>query len=204
MSTIRITTTEQRWNSIRGAVFHLNFELTPISKHTSKSMYNGSWLVSGEAKDMCFNHSQTQMVDIDQKVTGCTRWKKGETPVCVQTAEKVTESHRYALCPGHGRLNTDHFLNKHTGCLHEISGGVLYLLVGPVLWLEIAARLFKPQVKVGKSVEKVHPPWRRVAHHRRHGEQMSKDSTHHQQGCFKLSTKESLLQTHRPHHEWKR
>lgn len=61
-STKRTTTTKQRCNSIRGAVIHLNFELILISEHTSKSIYEGSWLASGEAQDMCVNHSHTQMV----------------------------------------------------------------------------------------------------------------------------------------------
>lgn len=51
-------------------------------------------------------------------------------------------------------------------------------MVSPVLWLEITAGLFKPQVKVGESVEKVYPPWRRVADHRGHGEDMEMGSTH--------------------------
>lgn len=79
----------------------------------------------------------------------------------------MTESHMFSV--------PDVF-NKHTGWVNIEAefGEAFYLLVSPVLRLEIAARLFKPQVEVGKSVEKVDPPRWRVAHHRRHGEQMSR------------------------------
>lgn len=76
---------------------------------------------------------------------------------------------------------------------------VFYLLVGPVLWLEVAARLLESQVEVGKSVEKVHPPRRRVAHHRRHGEQRSKDSTH-----WKTVEGKPSSETLKYFHGWKR
>lgn len=45
-----------------------------------------------------------------------------------------------------------------------------YLLISPILWLEITAGLLKSEVEVGESVEQVHPPWWRVANHRCHGE----------------------------------
>lgn len=52
-----------------------------------------------------------------------------------------------------------------------------YLLVRPVFWSEVTARLLEPQVEMWKFVQQVHPPWWSVANHRCHGEQMSIRST---------------------------
>lgn len=52
-----------------------------------------------------------------------------------------------------------------------------YLLISPVLWLEITARLFKLQVEMRKPVEEVHPPRRRVADHSCHVEETSTGSS---------------------------
>lgn len=100
-----------------------------------------------------------EQVDTRRKQHVCSKCRVGDRAAC-------------ALRPEHGRRNTDHFLNKHTGGSHqsERSGRYFYLLVRPVPWLEVAAGLFKPQVEVGESVEKVDPPRRRVADHRRHGQ----------------------------------
>lgn len=46
----------------------------------------------------------------------------------------------------------------------------IYLLICPVAWLEITARLLEHEVEMRESVQDVHPPGRRVAHHGCHGE----------------------------------
>lgn len=65
------------------------------------------------------------------------------------------------------------FNHQHTTDNKEIESAKVifsYLLICPVLWLEITAGLLKFEVEVWESVEQVHPPRWRVAHHRCHGE----------------------------------
>lgn len=49
----------------------------------------------------------------------------------------------------------------------------IYLLICPVLWPEVTARLLKLEVEMGKSVQQVHPPRWRITHYRSHGEEKS-------------------------------
>lgn len=53
---------------------------------------------------------------------------------------------------------------------------LIYLLICPVLWPEITARLLELEVEMGKSVQHVHPPRRGIADHCGHGEETSTGS----------------------------
>lgn len=51
-----------------------------------------------------------------------------------------------------------------------------YLLICPVLWPEITARLLELEVEMGKSVQHVYPPRWGIANHCCHGEETSMGS----------------------------